>query len=424
MLRLIKRLLSPLFVFAASCAGLILAAGIFAGYYWHGKFGRVVGEVKVAINDFRSNPLHLERKFDHPPGLTYFSEEKDPGFLLLSGYFLDDEKSGVRLVRLSDGAVLKKWYPDPAAIRAASSYKRFSNVDRFIANTPLLEPDGGLEFIDGQGPLVRIDACSRIEWVADGHYHHSLEHDLDGNLLVPGIVDWQKSQRYPYKFRNDAIARVSPDGKLIDAVSVADILFENGLCPLFLASYPGSSDPVHLNDIEVAETDGNVWKRGDYLVSLRTLHLVFIYRPSTKKIVWHQAGPWVQQHDPDYLPDGGISVYGNDVLHRNDSDATLITGHNDIYLADPITHQVATPFTAVMAKANIGSITRGKQRILANGDAFLEESNFGRLARMSPDGLKWIYYNANEDVASVLNWSRYLTADEVAKADLSRDCSR
>ncbi len=134
-------------------------------------------------------------------------------------------------------------------------------------------------------------------------------------------------------------------------------------------------------------------------------------------------GPWIKQHDADFLPDGSISVFGNDTidtpwrfeLHH------LRNGHSDIYVVLP-DGEIETPYTDVMARYDIGTETEGLADILENGDAFIEETMRGRLSRISRDGLVWTYYNADDSRAGVLNWSRYYPAGALPEG-ATRPCS-
>ena len=49
-------------------------------------------------------------------------------------------------------------------------------------------------------------------------------------------------------------------------------------------------DPIHLNDIQPVDFDGEYWKKGDVFLSLRHQSMVLLYRPSTNKIIWKGTG--------------------------------------------------------------------------------------------------------------------------------------
>ena len=123
-----------------------------------------------------------------------------------------------------------------------------------------------------------------------------------GSFIVPG-VGWN-SDIQPDVFRDDEVVRISVVGQVMERHSVARIMLDGGYNGLFFIGDPAYKDPIHLNDIEVAFTTTANWQRGDWLLSARNLNTVLIYRPSTQEIIWLQTGPWLKQHDPDFLDDG------------------------------------------------------------------------------------------------------------------------
>ena len=53
---------------------------------------------------------------------------------------------------------------------------------------------------------------------------------------------------------------------------------------------------------------------------------------------------------------------------------------------------------------------QGRQTILANGDAVIEDSDFGHILRLASDGtVRWRYISARGNgKRTILGWSRYL----------------
>lgn len=406
-------------VFYASLLFLLLLAGVALGYVNRESIAYYLQRADTAIADLVSNPLTMEKVYDNPPGLMRYGDFIDDGYLLLSAYLMDEQRVGIKLVSLSDGSAVKSWYPDPHQIRELSDYPKFQTPNRFEPQSPLLLEDGGLVFIDNLGPLVRVDACAEVMWILDGGFHHSIERDLEGNFLVPVAADGFDTP--PLQFTNNSVMRVSAAGKEIETLSVAQIMFDNDAEGLFHTVYPHVRDPIHLNDVEVARFSRGVWEIGDMLMSLRDLNTILIYRPDTKKIVWTGTGPWLKQHDPDYLEDGTIMVFGNDVVDLP-GNQTFLRGHSDIYIIDPATNAVTKPFTSVMAREKVGTLTQGRSERLSNGDVFVEETDNGRLVRLNRNGLVWSYHNTDGTRSGLLNWSRYLSADDVRHADLSEEC--
>ena len=71
------------------------------------------------------------------------------------------------------------------------------------------------------------------------------------------------------------------------------------------------NDPIHLNDIQPVNFDGEFWKKGDVFLSLRHQSMVLLYRPSTNEIIWKGTGPFFHQHDVDILDNHRISIFNN-----------------------------------------------------------------------------------------------------------------
>lgn len=410
--------------------GLIVAiALVFAGYLARDKIGALILNVDRMLSE-TGHPMEKRIRFpDTPPGFTLTGTASGPpGFLLVSGYFVDVGRPEIRLVDLADGTVRHVWAPAHADIAAASEFDDLRPARRFEPQAPMLMEDGGLVFLVNAGPLVRIGACSELEWVVDGEFHHSLERTLDGNLVVPVNMrpKWQHPD-FPVNFRDDGMAIVTPDGEMIEKRSTIEMMHSAGLLGLMHTNYGGEPDFAHINDIEVARETTRSWRRGDMVMSFRHLNLVFLWRPETEEIVWWQSGPWLKQHDPDMHPDGSITIFSNDVVLEwtDEMDRMLnvpMTGHSRVIRVTPATGEVKEVFTEALRDNAIFTPTQGLHRMLEGGDVFIEETDFGRLTRVSADGIVWSYYNRNAEVAGVLNWSRFLTAEEVAAAKLSAEC--
>lgn len=395
----------PLDVVAFCTAALALSfgAGAAVGVKYHQaiRIG-LVDPVLTAFSEAKAHPLTIPQQHDGAFGLTVLDDRGREGHLLVSGYLMDVERVEVRLIDLASGETLKVWHPDPEEIRARATIS-LRAAKRFEPQAPYPTGDGELVFMDNPGPLVKIDACSEILWITEGKQHHSLERDLKGNFIAAGDGP---SLPPPFQhLQNDSVSRFSAEGERIDSRSVAEILVANGLGPLLTTLYPKDRDAVHLNDVEVAPFDGPFWKTGDWGMSLRKLNLVLIYRPSTGKIVWYRVGPWQKQHDVEFQPDGRLSVFGNDVVDFPEG-RDFPTGHSDIYVVQP-DGSVTTPFTEAMAAARVRTQTQGVLDLLPGGDAFVEETDIGRLSRIGTDGLVWTFNNAVDGRAGVLNWSRY-----------------
>ena len=150
-------------------------------------------------------------------------------------------------------------------------------------------------------------------------------------------------------------------------------------------------------------------RRGDLVLSVRQLSTLFLYRPSTDKIIWLQTGPWLNQHDVDYQGNGIFTVFGNDLI-RGPVTEPAYNGHSTIYFYDQKTG--TTGIFRSLATENIYTATQGLHTVLANGDLFVEEQEKHILYRLGrKSGTRWKYVNTlNDEEIGALHWCRYLDA--------------
>jgi hypothetical protein len=415
-------------IFVGGCVTLFFGWSVrhvFLGNYRLGAFGEAMvsvaafpslaKEVVLEITDGSGSAQVIEDRF---PSLDGFKKTgklptgvlDDKGYLLLSSYDNVKKQSTVQLLRIHDQHVMKEWTPDIDMILArVKSKTRQSNARIFH---PLLLRDGGLVF--GMDSLVKIGPTSSVEWVVDCMSHHSIEQDAEGNI-------WICSRMKPSSFQgvlshlDDAIAQISPDGKVLFKKSVSKILYENGYRGLLAGGFRGrfEEDPIHLNEVQPALTDSKYWKKGDLLLSMRHRSMVALYRPSTDKIIWLKTGPWMNQHDAEFVGDHEISIFGNNVISDLKGEV-LMDGHNNVYLYDFANGSVSTPYDKAMSSLAVRTKTEGRSKVLLNGDVFIEETNNGRLLRLAPDRARWEFVRrVDKNHLSMPSWSRYMSEEEV-----------
>jgi len=337
----------------------------------------------------------------------------DEGYLLLSSY--DDEKSQatVQLIQINSQKTLHEWAPDIDALNDLNVLSEdygsdFTAQSNFRLMHPLPQADGGLVFNSGSG-LYGMNLCAENRLFVDGTFHHSNELDHQGNIWTPSVV-YPHSYSQVGKFRDDAITKISPSGEVLFKKSIAEILVENGYRGLMAVASEDNKDPIHINDIQPALTDSNYWKKGDLLLSLRHRSTVMLYRPSTNKILWLKTGPWMNQHDLNFVDEHTISVFGNNIMFGK-----LFDGHNNVYFYDFKTNKVREPYEKIMQQMEVQTLSEGRGTPLSDGDLFIDESNNGRILRVSADEVKWEYVRRiDEERIAMSSWSRYLTPQEAA----------
>lgn len=391
--------------------------------------------VRTAAQEVRSGfegeplPLLMDRKANERPyWVRKFPVSADTGYLLFSGVDAAVKQADVQLIRISDGVVVAQWKPDWHTIMEQTTAKKFARVGSVynaMAVNPILLADGDIVFSHTGSSLVRMGPCgSKPVWLLNEAAHHSVELDEnDASIWVPSISQSGFSDNLwlQERVRDDALAHVSLDGRMLESLSFVRILRQNGLQALLMGiSGEGiNDDPIHLNEIKVARQDSKYWKRGDLLVSSRHLSTVFIYRTSTNKIIWYQTGPWINQHSVDFIDNHRISVFNNNVIGgpiiHKERLFMKPTDINQVMVYDFDTKQVSQPYAQLLAEARPRSWSQGRARILPDGGLFLEETNQGRNLRFTKNSLLWSRVNDYDDTRiGAVAWSRYLTAEEAS----------
>jgi len=381
-------------------------------------------------------PLLIDRPSTEKPGwVRKFPAPEDTGYLLLSGVDPVARHSVVKLIRIADGVTMATWDPDWQEIHAKTSAKKWApqiQIQRLGAANPVLLASGDIVFNTGSS-AARMSPCARQPlWVLDEVIHHSVELADDGTFWAPGVAaeGFTGNAWLRERVRDDALVRFSADGTLIEKRAFSTILIDNGL--QFLLGGFGielNKDPIHMNQIQIAPSDTKHWQRGDLLISARHLSTMFLYRPSTGRVVWHQTGPWMNQHSADFVGDHSISVLSNHVVSGPPPEHSFLDASdtNRVFLFDFDTGSVTEPFAALLEKARPVTVTAGRAQLLSDGGLFIEETNYGRHLRFTKDALLWSRVNDYDEARiGLVQWSRYLSADEAReplKALAARACN-
>jgi hypothetical protein len=293
-------------------------------------------------------------------------------------------------------------------------------TDGYLHGSHLL-PNGELLVNVEYVGTARLDACGRVLWRLPKRTHHSIARAEDGTFWIPAQMG-APTTRYPgldEAVLPEQILHVSDGGDLLKTIDLIDLLFDNGLERyVFKRHGPHpSGELMHLNDVEpLPPALADAYPRfeaGDLLVSLRDLHLVFVFDPETRDIKWHAFGPFIRQHDPDFLGDGTIGVFDNnpDGTHRG----TVLGGSRIVALTPSAdsTHVLLPTARADSFYTEAG----GKWQRLANGNLLLTEAQAGRVVEVAPTGetvWAWRQTPHGARVPQILDAARYdLSPDEV-----------
>jgi hypothetical protein len=389
---------------------------------------RIFRDAKKAFDDWTANYTHYTsirpEKFLAPArhkgsGVTiYIPGKAYDGVTLITSMW--DSTNGMELVDMN-GSVLHRWRVSLNEIWPKSNdpdrQKQVSDWDADI-DRALLYPNGEVVFTFDYEGLVKIDRCSRVLWKVPFVTHHSIYEDAEGNLWVPGRkLLHQPEKRLPLiepPIFEDYILKISPDGRILEQISVLDVLYQSDDKALLFANglwqtKNAVADISHMNDIKILEKPiaGKfpLFNAGDIMVSMRNLNLIVVLDRSTKKIKWSMTGPYIKQHDPHFLPNGRISVYDN----RADFADGKILGGSRILSIDPVTRKVNTVYEGD-ARNSFFSNMQGEHQYLPNGNILITEPDAGRIFEVTPSGeVVWSYINRYDEneVYRVLGGTRY-----------------
>lgn len=420
--------------FVASSIGLVFLAGFLVGVlrlppYGALKFGLdavlEVGQNRETLV-FQRPESFLEPARHDGDGVTVLDPNRmAPGLTLLSGFF--GESNEVRLVD-AGGEPVARWPVDVTEI--------FPDLDHIEPpghrptdgwgtdiHGALALSDGSVLFNFEYMGLVKLDRCGEVVWTLPRMTHHSIHPSVDGNFWVPDrvfVLDNSELPPLTTPYHEDLILKVSPEGRVLQEISVPGLMLRNGLQSLLTANshFDVSERPrleiVHVNDIEELTPELAPafpdFEAGDLVLSLRHLNLLMVVDPDAETVRWHRTGPWIRQHDPDFRPDGTITVFDN---NADGALGALFGGSRIVSVTPsataPSTGPVDVLYGGTEEQAMYTDI-RGKSQTLPNGNLLVTEALAGRVFEVTPDGeLVWEFINRYDDdeVARLSDAVRY-----------------
>jgi hypothetical protein len=267
------------------------------------------------------------------------------------------------------------------------------------------EPHGMLVLDDGSialsfdhgEALARIDPCGAPVWVRRDVYHHMINVSEDGSLLVwrgkntaygdHQFIDWidPETGALVRSISLESILARSTESHVIKFAMPPDYEFRD-----FQGVPPRGLDHFHPNDVEMLTSEMAAafpdFSAGDLLVSFRIRDLVTVIDGESGAIKWSQNGPWHEQHDPDFQPDGTITVFDN-----NPHPPTR--GHGSSIIAiDPVTRRAWRKFTE--GAPSFYSEWGGVHQALPNGTWQIVIPAEGRVVEVDEEGnLVWEFNN-------------------------------
>lgn len=407
-------------------AVLMFLSGLYAALS-QGAVNRVVmsflGSVRATLEQLPiitgSEPVDfLQPARQEGNGVTINARD-DGRLIAIAGFF--DGQNGIRLMR-RDGTVLASWrlefsrdFPDPAYLEDYAP-KTDWNVD---LHGLVVNPDGSVVVNYEFAGLIKLDRCGKTLWTLEHPTHHSVERAEGGGYWVPGLrylhAGRLEEQFPPFTdmrnapiFFDDLILKVGEDGRIVEERSVPRILYDSGMEAIltatgmsFFAKGVWNTEIVHMNKIAelpaALATAFPQFAPGDLLLSLREQNMLLVVSPRDWRVKWYQVGPWRRQHDPEFMPDGTITLFNNNtyrtILGDRDESPASAPRVSEIGRVDP----KAGDYAAVWGNRpgqEMLSVIRGKQEPQADGGFLVTEFEAGRAFETDAAGrIVWEYVN-------------------------------
>ncbi len=404
-------------LFVLGAATLVFLAGIAVGTYRLPPF-RQLHQAMEALRDLRDNWRHylgLRSKFVHPAtrergGTTIYDRERAfAGITVISAY--RDGQFGVFALDM-EGRVVHRWPIDPNRLwpERAAEMAVFQPAEKEFSIQGLwLKPDGSLYVISGDVGIAKLDRCGEPIWSLETGAHHDLAFREDGKLWVVAFekVYEARPERpglYPGSdgfYWDELLLLMSDEGEVLKKVSLTDVLYQSGRADILLSG-PGSSvmsrdeDPLHNNTVDVLDPElaeaFPMFEPGDILLSFRNVDTILVLDGENLLVKWDMRGPFVGQHDPDFLPNGNILLYDNRMTGE-----TPKLGWSRLIQVDPATREVVWSWQKAPPEG-FYSKSQGEQEMLPNGNILTVAPYEGRVIEIEPESgdVVWEWVNLVE----------------------------
>jgi len=331
-------------------------------------------------NDLGLEPTrHLVRRRGENRGFVSLDRSRmAPGNRLIAGLTPSGATlHGVVLYDI-DGRELHRWSIDYAALDPDG--RDPANV--YLHGLEVFQDGSIIVNFDAGMALARLGPCGTVRWVDRGQYHHVVSRSFDGTI-------------WTWRDRGDMVQLEPETGKILTEISLMnDVVLPNELHGVFAIRTPEDENELtvqdgifHANDIEILTPDlapaFPMFAAGDLLISLRNLNLVAVIDSKTWDVKWWHIGPWHRQHDADFLPDGTISVFNNN----------MGLGRSQIVRINP---QTGDYKVVLEGRDDFAFYTwiRGTHETLSNGNILVTESQAGRIFEIDREGaLVWEFNN-------------------------------
>ena len=400
---------SALVIGGSYTAGLYSAVRENAGYrvVW-GTLDGAKTLVEELPNLRGTEPIHFLRPAKYEgSGVTVNDPAADQDDLILLSGFMDGNNRA-RLIR-RDGTVINDWELSAHTLFDDPSFFRDNPATDWNAIThgTIITPEGDIVFSFESGGMARLDRCAKPVWTTPGVVnHHSPNWMEDGGVVVSGgdHVNVPNSE-IPWPFGGpyweDLVFKYDADGNKVFEKALTTLFIENDLEALITSTgffRTRTGGEFHMNEVEELSSDMAdafpMFEAGDLMLSLRNRNMVVVTDPEVKTIKWLKIGPFIRQHDPDFQPDGTITVFDN---HSDDSLDGNRGGGSRVWRIDPETDLAVTLYGGRDGQ-RFFSPERSTHQVQPNGNLMITAAQEGRAFEVTRNGeIVWEYVNRYDD---------------------------
>jgi Arylsulfotransferase (ASST) len=333
------------------------------------------------------------------------------------GFTLYTTSAGARATLMDmRGNVVHEWeLPFEKAWPKANHIQRLAPDKEIHWFKAHLFPNGDLlavyhalfDSLNGYG-LAKMDKDSRLLWTYNARVHHDVDVAEDGTIYtltqklrqdLPPDLSFLPS---PWVANNLVV--LSSEGQELDSIPIAEAFRDSPYALLLrlssaervplgelptrsnLQTFPLDQDFLHTNSVRVLSrahaAKFPLFKPGQVLLSLRSLHALAVLDPKTHAVVWASQGVWRSQHDAEFLDNGHLLVFDN----LGDLQGSRILEY------DPVTQGIPRSYENENAK-RFTAVYRGVKQRLPNGNTLIAEPDQGRLFEVTPSKeLVWEWF--------------------------------
>ncbi|MGJ5620575.1 arylsulfotransferase family protein [Sulfitobacter sp. MF3-043] len=395
--------------------GIIFLVGLYSGHHRnqlhelvYGTFDQARLVIKELPNLMKSKPIHFLRKARYDgEGVTintFPTQSED--YLLLSGFFKDH--NGVRLIE-RDGTIINEWPVSLFDTVGDPSFCRNPPATEWnaIPHGTIIEPDGSIVLSFESCGMIKLDRCATPLWAqTELITHHSPNFMFNGDIVISGgeYVDEETGNvLWPYDgdYWEDLIFTFGPDGTLKKSKKLTELFVENNYQSILTSTGKAETwvnGEFHLNEVEELSPElapaFPMFDTGDLLLSVRNRNMILVVDAAMQKIKWHHIGPWIRQHDPDFQPDGTITLYDN---NTDETDSGKRQGGSHIYRINPATNETSVVYGG-QPETYFYSRERATHQMQPDDSILVTEAQGGRVFQVdSLDKIIWEWVNRYDD---------------------------